>query len=719
MEKTTKKRKKSKRLKRRIGLIAVGGLSFVLTICLSVGATLAWFAGSTWASNDLYMGGPVYVEMAGRGENSYETGTDNDKLKDAKWKGGAGTLDIIASSRSTGTVDTNPDKTVDSSKILLPGQKLLIYSQARVYSTLETTTVDDGSYMSNSSGANNSNTNDGTAKYYEGKGRVQSTTTSVLRAKFSINIEFDPSVGFNNFTDKAYAEGYPVQSKKYVGEYGGTATEFGEVVAADDTSSVDGKAALTWDSALGKTAYTVSRTYVEGTLTETENGRRDAVAQKKIDVAGTASDTSDDVDYWVTGKDETELKRMKAGTSKCIYKWKYVSEAQWKAAGGNTVDGSVTAGSAAIGKPFNGRVNTAGGDSAKVSGGSGNGFYAIWVLDADNNKTESEAFYKARTEAYMNTYKEHYVDDYDRDLELMFGVSLPALEDALNKKFRDLITESSDNIWAGNLMGFDAETDGRIVYDNKTTGINASWLYVDPTIGNDTNSGDSATSVGGWWYLVENTVAGGNKSGGNNTIVTEIDNVVTKAADGSETATGATTADAKGIVTYNWGGSKDVATNTTPNIPANAYNKPKEGVNFQRTEDQSEGETGTFVASNDKQILTAKLYEIVPNLKDKLVATDATDGTTTTKVVSVSFPFVNGNFELPEKELTNVFANARISFQITFQALQAFFPFSSSIDTIPSGTAITGTGKALNIGNAIPIFNEAFDYLSYLDTSTK
>ena len=56
MEKTTKKKRKSKRLKRRIGLIAVGGLSFVLTICLSVGATLAWFAGSTWSSKNMYMG---------------------------------------------------------------------------------------------------------------------------------------------------------------------------------------------------------------------------------------------------------------------------------------------------------------------------------------------------------------------------------------------------------------------------------------------------------------------------------------------------------------------------------------------------------------------------------------------------------------------------------------------------------------------------------------
>ncbi|MDY5677001.1 MAG: hypothetical protein SPK63_04350, partial [Eubacteriales bacterium] len=65
MEKITKKKKAKKGLKKRIGLIAIGGLSLVLTICLSVGATLAWFAGSTWSSNQLYMGGPVYVEMAG------------------------------------------------------------------------------------------------------------------------------------------------------------------------------------------------------------------------------------------------------------------------------------------------------------------------------------------------------------------------------------------------------------------------------------------------------------------------------------------------------------------------------------------------------------------------------------------------------------------------------------------------------------------------------
>jgi hypothetical protein len=114
------------------------------------------------------------------------------------------------------------------------------------------------------------------------------------------------------------------------------------------------------------------------------------------------------------------------------------------------------------------------------------------------------------------------------------------------------------------------------------------------------------------------------------------------------------------------------------------------------------------MANDDHRILHAKLKEISPNITDVAVGNGAT------KVVSVSFPFVNGNFELPGKELTNIFANAKISFQITFQALQAFFPYTPSIDGIPAGSALAGTAKALNIENAIPIYNEAFDYLSFL-----
>ena len=101
MEKTTKKKKKTKSLRRRIGIIAVGGLSLVMTICLSVGATLAWFAGSTWSDENLYMGGPVYVEMSGRGASG---ATDGNGTTVAKWQGGTGSLDIQASAaRTSGT----------------------------------------------------------------------------------------------------------------------------------------------------------------------------------------------------------------------------------------------------------------------------------------------------------------------------------------------------------------------------------------------------------------------------------------------------------------------------------------------------------------------------------------------------------------------------------------------------------------------------------------
>ena len=782
MEKTTKKRKKSKRLKRRIGLIAVGGLSFVLTICLSVGATLAWFAGSTWASNDLYMGGPVYVEMAGRGENGYYTDTkvgdgaydyNDDNLEDAAWRGGHGSLDIAASSRTTGTRAGQND-----GSILLPGQKLLIYSQARVYSTLQTSTVADGANPSESSGANNSNTSNGKHTYYAGSGRVQTTTTSVLRAKFSINIEFDPSVGFNNFTDEIYSTGYPVQSIKYQGEYG-TANYGTDAEIASDTTSKDftttdvvinnggkevptnvtakvhsstHKAALTWESALGATEYSVTRTYIlpgsklsDGTaandyigksVVTAENGRRDAVDNTALvakadgvtvfdydpaNYDATKINAAGSVTPWVDGSDTKELWQVKLGLSKNIYKWKYVSKSEYEKDANAAYR---------LGAPFDGKFNTAGGPSAadKTNNGTGNGFYALYEHDASGNKLESDAFYKARTSNYLKSYKEHYNDDYGRKLVMEIGDSLATLEDALNSSFVDLVNQSSDNIWAGNITGFDAEDDGRIVYDaatgdpNKSAGIPASWLYVDPVIGNDTNASDSASSVGGWWYLVENdNTTGTNKATGNNTIVTEIDNIVAPSkvvAGTNETGTtGATTLE-NGVVKYNFSGTKDPATNTITTVPADARNSVIEGsLNFQRLEDQSDEEkaagTGLFLASNDKRILNAKLYEITPTLRDVLVSTNA-DGTTTTKVVSYAFPFVNGNFELPGQALTNVFANAKISFQITFQALQAFFPFSTSIDSIPSGTAVTGTGKALNIGNAIPIYNEAFDYLSWL-----
>ena len=104
------------------------------------------------------------------------------------------------------------------------------------------------------------------------------------------------------------------------------------------------------------------------------------------------------------------------------------------------------------------------------------------------------------------------------------------------------------------------------------------------------------------------------------------------------------------------------------------------------------------------------LFEVVPDisLDSEIIAVNGTENVT--KVVSPAYPFVNGSFALPADALTNLFANAKITFQVSFQALQAFFPYTESIDKVKYTSALLGTEKALSIRNAIPIFNEAFDY---------
>ena len=124
--------------------------------------------------------------------------------------------------------------------------------------------------------------------------------------------------------------------------------------------------------------------------------------------------------------------------------------------------------------------------------------------------------------------------------------------------------------------------------------------------------------------------------------------------------------------------------------------------------------TFNVVAENRKE---AKLYEIKPDINTG-TSIGKNGSTQVTKVVSSAFPFVNGTFALPGDALTNIFANAKISFQISFQALQAFFPYTEDIDKITYTNALLGTAKALNIKNAIPIFNEAFDYSESLSSGT-
>ena len=668
MGKTTKK-KKSKRLKRRIGLIAIGGLSMVLTVCLSVGATLAWFAGSTWASKDLFMGGPVYVEMAGRGMagNTDNNTPDSIDPNYASWKGGNGELDIIASARDTGTRGTGNDGTgvVDSSNVLLPGQKMLVYSQARVYSTAYYSNVLSPDTGLNSSGANVKNSN---YTYTNTQGEKLTTTTSVLRARFKINVEFDPTVGFNNFTDATYANNYPVQSGPYTGSIykdslADTATDedwwgaLGALPINDETCSSTTTTAGRRDAA----TLTDYPTYVSEMAEANEEDHTVTTVTTKAGAAG---------DLDVFNENTGLLWAVQKGIVKSIYKWKYVSATQYDDAVG-------TNGYVKMGAPFDGEWNTVGGPSANVENGSGVGFYGVWEVDkTTQDPLESDSFYKVRTEEYLQSYQESYINEENLKLVLQINDQLRNLENALNKSFVKLVNESSDNIMAGLVTGFNATEDGTLTHGaaNAAALTQCSWLYVDPSIGNDTNASDSASDKSGWWYLVESENTNSPTSA-NNAVTTEVDSVTPS----SSTV---------------W------STTTTNNITA--------GTPFVRT-----GADG-LTNSKDSSILKAKLYEITPTVMQATAYGSGTANSNVQKIVSVAFPFVNGMFELPGKELTNIFANAKISFQISFQALQAFFPWSPSIDGLPSGHQLAGLGKALNIENSIPIYNEAFNYLAYL-----
>ncbi len=616
MEKTTKKRKTKKGLRKRIGIIAIGGMSVVLTVCLSVGATLAWFAGSTWASKSLYMGGPVYVEMAGRGlaGTTAEPGTD-----DATWQGGDGSLDIeAAATRTTGTVTGGTvNSTSISDDILLPGQKVQIYSQARVFSTAETTTVADDAITNSSSGANTVNTSNGVATYRNEEGRVTTTTTSVLRARFSIEVQFDPGMGFNNFTDDTYMSGYPKQSQAYTGD--GDATD------------------KTWQGAL-EAEFDTSN---DGTGIEYE-GRRDGVAQP----------TGEGAVLWTDGVTATDCLAIRNGTKKSIYKWKYVSKSVYDAAG-----------TMKMAAPFDGT-----GTDNPIP------YYGVWESANGTDREEADAFYKARCNAYLSTYVEYYVNEYGNTVTRTVADSVQALETELNAQFVKLVNDSSDAIHAGQTNGFKVSTDGQMTdrANNGTDGgIKASWLYIDPKIGNDTNTDEISTSVGGWWYLVEDDgLLVGSTGTGGSVISTVADSITVDAAGDNDTA----------------------------NVPA-------AGTGFTRAG------TNGLAADNEGRLL-AKLYEIKPNAgltgDGSIVAMNGT--VPVVKTVSEAFPFVNGSFALPSDALSNLFANAKITFKVAFQALQAFFPYTTSIDKVDYTDAIMGTAKALNIKNAIPIYNEAFDY---------
>ncbi len=679
MEKTTKKRKAKKGLKKRIGLIAIGGLSLVLTVCLSVGATLAWFAGSTHADKSLFMGGPVYVEMAG---------------SDAEWKGGSGNLDITSFERGMGTVG-------DESGILLPGQRFNIYSQARVYSTSTSGAVSQTPVTNTSSGAdttNTSNTNT-SGQHLTSSGYKSSTTSSVLRARFSVEVEFDPSVGFNNFTGTNYASNYPTQSGAYKGEVG----------------QKDGSVALATGDGLSWTAALVTNENLKLIANDggkyTEDARRDAVLTTE---AGTRDnpnydEDSDDedkknptiaIEFTSDTTTKAELEAIKAGTKKSIYSWKFVSKGVYEdptltATAGENLTNATPGGIGYTGTckyiqmsaPFDGKTKVEGSNSV---------YYGVWVLTEGSTKylQESDSFYKARCNNYIQTYVEEYPTEYGDFTERTVGDSLQALENALNNSFVNLVNDSSNAMIAGYLKGMTVDSDtGIMTYTpNGSThtdplesvsnwnGVqgsiwtgDCSWLYIDPTIGNDTNTSELSTSTGGWWYLVEcdNGQVGEYSIAG---VKGADDNKVNKVVDNkSETTTDGT--------------GNTIQTNT-PIYTLGAIQRKT-------------------VKSTSTERLNAKLYEIKPDQSGDTISGSRAGAS---KVTSYQFPFVNGSAVLAGDELTNIFANAKITVKISFQAIQAFFPYTTSIDGLTYKNTLLGTAKALNIANAIPIYNEAFDY---------
>ena len=293
--------------------------------------------------------------------------------------------------------------------------------------------------------------------------------------------------------------------------------------------------------------------------------------------------------------------------------------------------------------PFDGTIN-AQGTSSNKAGGAGNGFYGVWILDGAGNKTESNAFYKARTNAYMNTYVEFYINEYGNPVTRTLQSSIDALNSALNKYFVNLINDSSRYIQTPDNPDTTDVVEG--------LGLNASWLYIDPSIGNDTNSNEISTSVGGGWYLlVDNGV--------------KITGVAENYGDG------------------------DAPTGINAS-----------GESYTQTVNR------TAYSSTDSNRLKYYLYEIVPDIAiGEVIGTNGQK-----KIASSILPFVNGTFALPGDALTNVFANAILSFNVSFQALQAFLPYTQDIDNMDYTNPLLGTAKPLTRESAIPIYNEAFDY---------
>lgn len=774
MGKTINKKKKSKRasrLKKQMGVLVVAGLSLVLTISMAVGSTLAWFAGSTWASKDLYLGGPVYLEMSG-------DGTDYSKS-------GSGNLSISVSSRSSGTnADYNNGNTTtgNAANVMLPGQRVTINSYARVFSTGTTDTIKDSSIVNNSSGnvSSNAGNSTGTASYYGNTGKVTTSTTSVLRAKYSLSVDFDPSTGFNNFTSAEYQANYPVQHQQSwsyespTWKTHTTYTDAGTPAVTDDMIVTDFAAEAAeggaYDTAVANTAYDVIQvkcvaryapgdgqlatdtasgakydgyktcvgddgyTYVlakspSDTVTcymRANIGRRDAVTDTKF--SKDVFTTFDNPDF--TGDDPVPLDIKVDKTAgilnnsvTSVYKWKYVSKSVYLSYGKfeSGHDGDMrywTPGKANM-------LGSIGISSIDEDGNITANGYGIWILnDKTTNKEitpqyvvanditttyyqESDAFYKARCNAYLQSYTEYYQTEYGNLVDRNIAGALKSLDSALNNEFVRLINESS----------------GRI---QNELDWNAQWMYIDTVAGNDTNTGEVATSVGGWWYLTalndteEDTNYYSGWKTGTVAFNDEGDYYYVRETTGGESPTNTDYRLYKKYITETLKNkvpeAERVSLTNEDNLNFTAGTTIKyKDINSDGALDEGEYYTVANKSSGDNKYfhrLNNLLYEVVPDFGADTSVYSMNGSEKVYKVFSKNIPFVNGSFILPADEITNVFADARVTIQVSFQAVQAFLPYTKTIDVLGNTTddLREGSEKALTIQNAIYVFNQAFDY---------
>ena len=273
-------------------------------------------------------------------------------------------------------------------------------------------------------------------------------------------------------------------------------------------------------------------------------------------------------------------------------------------------------------------------------------------------------------------------------------------------------------------------------------------MYIDTIAGNDTNSGEISTSVGGWFYLVAandsasdtnyytgftgddtdlNWESGTAKAKANGTDATKTDYYYIE-IDNPDAGTDGQPAKLELKLYTKYYGSASSSNQYNLNMVKDGTVKYKD-INGDGALDEGEyytvkqkSATTTTNATTGAQEVTQNyfsrlsnlLYEVVPDFGADTSVSYNNGGHNIYKVYSEAIPFVNGAFTLPGDAITNIFANAKISVQVSFQAVQAFLPYTTEIDGITDGDTDTrlGSEKALTIQNAIYIFNEAFDYSS-------